>query len=104
MIDLSRVDRSVTEFVSLFRYAEYVVTTSSHGCVFSIMFERPFYALSLWNGYDLRYRELLDSLGASDRLVERDNPMTPSPMDYSVIRTSLEALRRKSFAFIEEWI
>jgi hypothetical protein len=104
VIDLSQVDRSVTDFVSLFRYAEYVVTTSFHGCVFSILFERPFYALPLWNGYDLRYRELLDSLGASDRLVERDNPMTPSPMDYSVIRTSLEALRRKSFAFIEERI
>ena len=104
VIDLSRVDRSVTDFVSLFRYAEYVVTTSFHGCVFSILFERPFYALPLWNGYDLRYKELLDFIGASDRLVDRNDPMIPSPMDYSVIRTSLEALRRKSFAFIEEWI
>lgn len=104
VIDLSRMNRSVTDFISLFRYAAYVVTTSFHGCVFSILFERPFYALPLWNGYDLRYRELLDFLGASDRLIDRNDPMIPVPMDYSGIRTSLDALRKSSLSFIEEWI
>lgn len=104
VIDLSQVDRSVTDFVSLFRYASYVVTTSFHGCVFSILFERPFYALPLWNGYDLRYRELLEFLGTSDRFVDRNDPMIPSPMDYSAIRTSLDKLRKRSFSFIEECI
>lgn len=104
VIDLSDVNHPVTDFVSLFRYASYVVTTSFHGCVFSLIFERPFYALPLWNGYDLRYRELLASLNVSERFVSKDAELVPSEMDYGRIRTSLDELRKSSFSYIDRWI
>ncbi len=104
VIDLSCVDRSVTDFVSLFRYASYVVTTSFHGCVFSILFERPFHALPLWDGYDLRYRELLSSLGLSDRLAAKDDELIPVQIDYTAVRQSLDALRKSSFSYLDRWI
>ena len=102
VIDLSRVNRPVTDFVSLFRYASYVVTTSFHGCVFSLLFERPFYALPLWNGYDLRYRELLEAVGASDRLVSADSELRQEQMDYKGIRVALDELRASSLSYLEK--
>jgi hypothetical protein len=90
--------------VSLFRYASYIVTTSFHGCAFSVIFERPFYALPLWNGYDLRYKELLASLNASDRLVPKESELAPTEMDFDEIRNLLAELRRPSLSYIEKWI
>lgn len=104
VIDLSRVDRRITDFVSLFKYAQYVVTTSFHGCVFSILFERPFYALPLWNGYDMRYKELLSILGASDRLVSAEDDLEPLPMEYDDIRKALSELRRSSLTYLEKYL
>lgn len=104
VIDLSQVKHSVSDFVSLFRYASYVVTTSFHGCVFSVVFERPFYALPLWNGYDLRYKELLASLNASDRFVSKESDLNPAEMDFDLIRKSLAELRKPSLSYIDKWI
>lgn len=101
VIDLTRVDRPVTEFVSLFRNASHVVTTSFHGIVFSIIFGVPFYAFPLWGGYDLRYTELLKSLGAEDRLVDFDAVMAPSKMDFGPVRERLAVRQAESMAFIE---
>lgn len=104
VIDLSQMKYSVTDFVSLFRYAVHVVTTSFHGCVFSILFERPFNMLPLWNGYDLRYRELLEALNASDRIVSADEDIIPGKMDFTQIKSSLAELRKSSFSYIDRWI
>ena len=104
VIDLSRVNRPVTEFVSLFRNAKYVVTTSFHGIVFSIIFGIPFYAFPLWAGYDLRYTELLKSLGAEERLLSFDTPMKPFAMDFKPIKDKLSERRKSSFEFIDKYI
>ena len=102
VIDLTRMNRPVTEFVSLFRNASHVVTTSFHGIVFSIIFGVPFYAFPLWGGYDLRYIELLKSLGAEDRLVGFDYRMVPKPMDYAPIKARLAARQEESLSFIQK--
>lgn len=100
VIDLTGMKYSVTDFVSLFRYAAYVVTTSFHGIVFSILFETPFYALPLWDTYDLRYRELLDALGAGERLVSPDTVLQPLEMDFRPVKEALNRLRAGSLEFL----
>ena len=102
VIDLTRVNRPVTEFVSLFRNASHVVTTSFHGIVFSIIFGTPFYAFPLWGGYDLRYIELLKSLGAEDCVVSFDTEMKPKVMDFAPIRSALEQRRKESMEFLNK--
>lgn len=101
VIDLTGMKYSVTDFVSLFRYARYVVTTSFHGIVFSILFETPFYALPLWDTYDLRYRELLDALGAGDRFVSPEAVLQPQDMDFRHIKEALNRLRAGSLEFLQ---
>lgn len=102
IIDASGMKFPVEDFVSLFRYARYVVTTSFHGVVFSVIFETPFYALPLWDGYDLRYRELLSSLGASDRFVGMDYDMIPDNIDFSHAKGELEKIRMESIDYLME--
>lgn len=102
VIDLTRVDRPVTEFVSLFKNASHVVTTSFHGIVFSIIFGVPFYAFPLWGGYDLRYIELLKSLGAEDCIVPFDAQMKPKTMDFAPLKSALEQRRKKSLEFLDK--
>lgn len=104
VIVLSGMRYPVKDFVSLFRYARHVVTTSFHGIVFSILFETPFYALPLWGGYDLRYRELLQSLGAGDRLVQADADLQPDTMDFREIHKRLAERQKTSFDFIDKYM
>lgn len=102
VIDLSGMTYSVKDFVSMFRYARHVVTTSFHGTVFSIIFEVPFNVYPLWDGYDLRYMELLHNLGADDRVAEPDSPLLLQDMGFVEIKEKLDLLRKSSFDFLEK--
>lgn len=70
VVDLSSNNYSVEDFVSLFKYAQYVVTSSFHGTVFSLIFETPFYTFQLNDGHDGRCKDLLCSLGLSRCFVD----------------------------------
>lgn len=102
VIDVSGMRCSVRDFVSLFRYARHVVTTSFHGIVLSIIFNTPFHALPLWDSYDLRYRELLGRVGAEDRLVGWDDDIEPGQMDFGEINRRLVERRKDSIDYIEK--
>lgn len=101
VIDLSDVRYSVQDFVSLFKYARYVVTTSFHGTVFSLLFQTPFYVLPLYDGYDLRYMELLHFIGAEDRIAGPEDELQPLPVDFTPLLARLEEKRRSSFDFLD---
>lgn len=70
LIDASSGKFSVTDFVSLFKYARYVITTSFHGTAFSLIFRRPFYSIKLHDGSDERYSSLLHIIGADEYCVD----------------------------------
>lgn len=102
VIDVSGMRCSVRDFVSLFRYARHVVTTSFHGIVLSLIFNTPFHALPLWDSYDLRYRELLEWVGAEDRLVGWEDDIDPGRMDFEDINRRLVERREGSIDYIEK--
>ena len=101
VLDVSRMRYPVKDFLSMFRYASYVVTTSFHGIVFSMLFETPFYAFPLWESYDLRYRELLESVGASDRLMDPEADLEPKPIDFVPLKEALGRMKRESLDFLK---
>lgn len=102
VIDLSRVNYSVRDFVSLFKYAQCVVTSSFHGTVFSILFGTAFWALPLWDNYDLRYRELLGSLGLEDRFLEDGRIPEPREIDWESVKHKLSELRASSLKYLDK--
>ncbi|HIY37457.1 MAG TPA: polysaccharide pyruvyl transferase family protein [Candidatus Paraprevotella stercorigallinarum] len=58
-----------SEFVYLFKNASFVITTSFHGTAFSIIFNKPFYALVKQGNTDDRLISLLQLLGLTDRAI-----------------------------------
>lgn len=60
---------SVEDWLSLFLYADFVVTDSYHGTVFSIIFNRDFITLNNSKRGSDRFVTLLSHFGLDDRLV-----------------------------------
>lgn len=100
VIDLSNVDYSVIDFVSLFKYAQYVVTTSFHGTVFSILFNKPFYSIKLSDGHDGRVVNLLQSLGLSERGIGLDDRVEDKVVDYTFANKKINELRQNSMDYL----
>ena len=72
---------SVETWISKFYYADYIVTDSFHGCVFSIIFNKPFIAIgnkrrgmtrftSLLKSFNLESRLLLEAKDLNERVIQ----------------------------------
>lgn len=88
------------------RDAEFVVTDSFHGCVFSIIFRKPFIAIgNEFRGLD-RFRTLLDNFGLTNRLVlslddfKRNESTLMYPIEYNEVCKKHEKMRSMSI----EWL
>lgn len=91
-------------FLSLIKYADYVVTSSFHGTVFSVLFQRPFFCTLTNNksGTNTRIESLLEVTGLSDRLtgtVDYDKSI-----DYSVVAKRLNAEKERSLAVLKDML
>lgn len=88
------------EFISLLYYSDIVVSTSFHGVVFSLVFEKQFYALDMGNN-SARVKDMLHSLGIKSRYInEKNNYEDLSDIDYLPVNKKLDLLREKSRDFI----
>lgn len=96
---------SPEKWLALFRDAEFIVTDSFHGTVFSIIFQKPF--ISIYNisrGGD-RFESLLKPLGLIERLVINNQPVTENlfsnTIDWYTVDSELDKRRLLSFNFIK---
>jgi len=96
-------DKSLSQWVATFRDADFVVTDSYHGVLFSIIFSKPFLVVPNGDrGLD-RFTSLLGQLGLEDRMVRGGadwRAKISSPIDYSLIGLKLEPLREQSREFL----
>ena len=93
------------EFLSLINNADFVCTDSFHGVVFSILFEKEFYALPRHNDKNInsqnsRITDFLKDLGLTDRWIQHQENIIRTPIDYSEINARLFNLKEKSFNYI----
>lgn len=92
------------EFLSYIKNAEYVVTNSFHGTVFSILFQKKFITIPHAQTGN-RVTELLDKLGISQRYqtvaAEAVAEIT-NEIDYQEVMRKLDALRTASGEFLKE--
>lgn len=101
VIDISDMQYSPEDFVSLFKYAEYIITNSFHGTVFSILFEKPLFVYKMNDGNDLRYVNLLNLVGAEELLVEKTFQPKPQNFDYTLTRAKISNMREKSISYLK---
>ncbi|EPY1511324.1 polysaccharide pyruvyl transferase family protein [Klebsiella quasipneumoniae] len=95
-------DKSPEDFLELFKNAEFIVTTSFHGTVFSIINEKNFFTLEFGNDIDLRSKYLLSQVGLEDRFVYDSSMIDQKQLhiDYHDTKNNLDSLRSHSIDYI----
>lgn len=105
VISLYPMKYSVSDFVSLFKYAKGVITTSFHATVFSLIFERPLMSIVLNDGLDNRYVSLLDKVHASKALVGKNmNDGIFPTLQYGEIREQILLYVKPSVEYLDSFI
>ena len=92
---------SPVDFVNKFRYAKAVVTSSFHGVAFSLIFNRPLYAVMYGDEQDSRYVNVLRSVGADKMLVSLNQNVHPEALEYETINEYLYMYRQDSFNYLQ---
>lgn len=93
---------SINEFVSLFKYATCVFTSSFHATVFSLIFNRPLYAFKLNSVRDERYTNLLTQVNALNAIAEfTDTPLEFPKINYHIVNAKIEEMRQRSIDYLK---
>lgn len=104
---MSLYTKGPADFVNAIKNAEYVITNSFHGLVFSIIFERKFYAV-MPNARAGRLKDLIDTLSLGTRsivsLTEIMNKDLNENIDYTKVKEKLDSLKSHSIEFLNKGI
>lgn len=97
---------SLEKWLKSFHDAEFIVTDSFHGTVFSIIFKKPFISIINQDRGASRFYSLLNALGLEDRLVTDvnnfDAEILQKPINYDTVNNKLEDLKKSSYEFLEK--
>lgn len=106
--DYRLYDVDAFDFVNLIRYAEYVITDSFHGSVFSIIYHKKFLIFNRFSdrskdSRNSRIDNLCNSLGLNKRrfhtnLVEEVN----RPIDYNKVDLYISKMREESLEYLKK--
>ena len=101
-MDLTRIRYAAPEeFVGWFAGAEYVLTNSFHGTVFSILFHRKFkIELETVKSFNVRSRDLLASCGLSDCVLRNSEEDYSFRQDFEEPDRLLSEMRERSFSYL----
>ena len=69
------------EFLGYFKHAKYIVTSSFHGTVFSVVFRKNFYSLR-WKECDRAF-DFLKMVGLESRMISKDSNVIPNEVNYT---------------------
>jgi len=90
------------EWIALFRDAEYVVTDSFHGVVFSLLFEKKFIVVAAGQHKNQRVISLLARFGLLNRVYDDDMPNMDDEIDYECVNKILEKDRQMSIEWLRQ--
>lgn len=96
---------SIEEWIEGFNNCKYVVTDSFHGCVFSIIFNKPFIVIGNEERGMCRFHSLLSIFGLENRMINSLSELTDDKIqesiDWTKIRDLKKELQEKSFLFLK---
>lgn len=103
--DIQMFDIDSADFINLIRHAEYVLTDSFHGSVFSILYHKKFMTFNRFNdganSRNSRIDSLCTLLGLSDRRYMGSIDSIRKDIDYDVVERKLYDLRTDSLAYLQ---
>lgn len=90
------------KFVSLIHDAEYVLTNSFHGTVFSLIFHKKFYSETDYGTkINDRIENLLETLGAQQRIIKTEFPNWEEELDWDAVDNKIKEMRRLSLSYLK---
>jgi len=92
---------SIEEWLSLIAGAQLVITDSFHGCAFSILFNKPFFAFINENRGSSRFYSLFESFELQDRVIKSASDVSLSKqVDWARVNEILSRRREASREFL----
>ena len=98
---------SVENWLNQFNQASFVITDSFHGCVFALLFNKPFVAIDSKRRGSARFQSILGLFDLQDRLINsyddflRKKTELLTPIDYNHVNAVLAIKRAESISFLE---
>ena len=93
---------SPMQFLGAIKNADFVITTSFHATIFSILFKVPFYVIKLNSSENSRAASLLNMLGITDRTLLANEDVTPNNnIDWNIVDNKLQYYRELSRQFLD---
>jgi hypothetical protein len=102
----NQTEATVEQWLALVANAEFVITNSFHGTVFSLIFNKLFavYLISgEWSRMNNRVISLMQELNIQDRIVSSDLKIIEQPVDYTQVNTALEIKRNTVYDYFKVW-
>lgn len=101
----NRFPVTVAQWLRLIRDSEFIITDSFHGCVFAIIFNKPFVCLGNKNRGNARFDSLLGTFKLQERILTDPLPSKiqeylSSPIDWNKVNAIRESEQRKAFSFL----
>lgn len=98
---------SVAQWLRGIKDCKYLVTDSFHGCVFAIIFNKPFVCLGNQKRGTARFETLLSTYGLQNRLVcapttEIVHDILSTPIDWNKVNTARAAEKERGLAFMKK--
>ncbi|HFD32820.1 MAG TPA: polysaccharide pyruvyl transferase family protein [Gammaproteobacteria bacterium] len=98
------------EWLGYMRYADFVVTNSFHGTVFSVLFNKPFITIGLTGkkgGLNERAKSLLERLGLEERLLteftsDKADLLMKQDIDWEAVNKRVAEWKTEALAFIKK--
>lgn len=84
----------VTKWLSTFRDCKYVITDSFHGCVFSLIFDRPFMCLINKERGEGRFNSLKEAFDLSERFVYEAKSLNTNILIKEIDKKSLTKIEK----------
>lgn len=101
VVFMSYLHHSPVDYVALIKHAQAVITSSFHGVAFSLIFNKQLFAMLYGDEQDYRYKSLLESIGASDKLYNIENIITPHSHASNQASINLETYKSKAINFLK---
>lgn len=97
---------SIQQWLAAFAQADFILTDSFHGTVFSIIFNKPFISIANKGRGITRFHSLLKVFGLENRLIFEEQgiskEMLSESIDFNKINAIMSAERNKSFKLLKE--
>lgn len=101
----SKVSRyaSPEQYLGFFKNASFVVCTSFHGTVFSLVYEKPFVSIRLNDGRDSRVETLLSKCNGLDHFISKYDEDVDCMEKYHSISID-DSMRSDSYLYLQKYL